>query len=176
MTRLTPLIVLLILPLATVAGQRRTLISDPTYGTVRVEIDTLGDATPIPAPPKRVYDLLLEVYRTLDVPIELANPGTREVGNPSFWKMRKLGGTPLSTFFGCGRGITGANADSYRVYISLITRVAAASGGESTIQTSVQATAMDVTASSDRIGCNSSGLLEATIRKLLLVRLAPSAP
>jgi hypothetical protein len=85
------------------------------------------------------------------------------VGNHRY----KLGKKLLSHFFDCGNMLGVATADSYEVWVRVISQILPIDGSLSTVRTQVEASARV----GDRIGeatrCSSTGLLESRIAALL---------
>jgi hypothetical protein len=105
------------------------------------------------------------VYDSLRVPIALVDTVNMRLGSGSFHPSR-IGGKRLSRYLDCGRGMTGANADIYRVTVSLVTWVSAQSGGRTQIHTAIQANAKARDVNSYPVNCSSKGILEREIAEL----------
>ncbi len=109
-----------------------------------------------------VWSALREVYEALDVPISTSDPTSGQMGNPSF-EARRLAGDRLSRFLNCGSGITGQPyADSYRVTLSLLSRVESTDSG-TVIRTLLDAEAQARGPASYPVQCQSRGTLENLI-------------
>ncbi len=123
-------------------------------------------------PMQAVWDALPGVYAELGVPEVGADPAARTVGNGSFVVSRTLGGEPLSRFVACGTTPVGRPvADEARVQMDVRT-VVTAEGGETSMRTTVQATARgNRGTSSDNLACTSTGRLEARIATTLRRKL-----
>ena len=126
----------------------------------------------VPAPPNRVFDAAKLVYEELGVPAGTNDPATGRVGNTDFWKQRRLGNEPLSSYLNCGDSFTGPVANTYRIYISLLSIVRPDGKGGSELETAFHAQAQNMEgSSSDRISCGSTGRLEERIRKTVLLKV-----
>jgi hypothetical protein len=79
----------------------------------------------------------------------------------------------MTDIVSCGVGITGPNAASFRIYMSVVTTVIADGKGGTTVSTTFTATARDLTSgtSSDRLPCGSTGVFEG----LFLERVVTNA-
>jgi len=132
---------------------------------------------PIPAPPARVFEAVKAVYAELEIPPGTYDPTTGRIGNPDFWKQRRLGGQIMSTYLSCGESFTGPAANNYRIFISLNSQVHP-DGQASQLETAFHAQAQNMEGTSaDRIPCGSTGRLEERIRKAVLLKIgAGSAP
>ena len=103
------------------------------------------------------------------------DPTTGRFGNTDFSKMRKLGTEPISRYLNCGDSIMGPAADTYRVYISLISQVHPDGKGETDFETSFVAQARNMEGTtSDRVACGTTGRLEEHIRLRLIEKLNSS--
>ena len=127
---------------------------------------------PVPAAPNRVFDAAKLVYEELGVPAGTHDPATGRIGNLDFWKQRRLGNEPLSAYLNCGDSFTGPLANTYRIYISLLSIVRPDGKGGSELETAFHAQAQNMEGSSgDRIACGSTGRLEERIRKTVLLKV-----
>lgn len=158
-----------------VAAQRtRSIIVVPGQLT-QVVTDTMGVAYEVGAPPAMVFHALALAYGDLKLATEIRDSALLEVGNPQFFRRGDFAGRQISTWLSCGEGITGPYADSYRVYMSLITNISPKENepGKSIVRTILLAGAVNVTEGSRQaMPCESSGRLEIRIHQLTMKRLA----
>ncbi len=151
-------------------AQQRVLMTEER-GMLRTEIDTTGSAATFSAPAPQVYDALKAVYKDLGVKLESVNDAMYEAGNIEFWKARTFAGKRISTFLNCGNNMTGPNADSYRVYMSLIGRVSPVGDGSSLVLV-FQANARNVMEGSrEPVACGSNGKFELRFLNLVKEKL-----
>lgn len=147
--------------------QTRTLV---TGGMGEMDVYTTENTTAshsIAAPVRTVWAALPQVYQQLEVPLSIADTVTMQMGNGGF-KPRRLGGTRLSRYLDCGRGITATpNADAYEVTLTLLTKVVEADGGKSTLQVQVTAFAKPRDVSGNPMRCASRGTLETRIAEMV---------
>jgi hypothetical protein len=128
---------------------------------------------PIPVAPDRAFAAVRAVYADLGVPFALNDPAIGRIGNTNFFKTHTFGNEPISTYLNCGNSITGSAADSYRVYISLVSVVRPDGQGASELETSFTAQAQNMEGTAgDRIACGTTGRLEERIRKSVLQKVA----
>ena len=154
-------------------------VSMPTDRTVAVDDRAVYRTTvlpsakaAVPVAPNRVFDAAKLVYEELGVPAGTHDPATGRVGNIDFWKQRRLGNEPLSSYLNCGDSFTGPLANTYRIYISLLSIVRPDGKGGSELETAFHAQAQNMEGSSgDRISCGSTGRLEERIRKTVLLKV-----
>jgi hypothetical protein len=164
---------------ACASSSSSTTLGAPTERTVAVDDQNVYRTTvppnakaPIPAPPGRVFEALKAVYEELGVPPGTSDPSTGRFGNTDFWKTRRLGDQPMSTYLSCGESFTGPAANNYRIYISLVSIVRPDGKGGSEVETAFHAQAQNMEGTSaDRIPCGSTGRLEERIRKSLLLKV-----
>jgi hypothetical protein len=157
-------------------------VSPPSQRTVAVDDRQVyrtsvsaNPKVPVPAAPSRVFEALKSVYEELGVPPGTHDPTTGRIGNTDFWKQRRFAGEPISAFLSCGETFTGAAANTYRIYMSLLSVVRPDGKGASEVETAFSAQAQNMEGtSSDRIACGSTGKLEERIRKALLLKLNPT--
>lgn len=129
--------------------------------------------TPVAATWEQLRPAIRRAYETVGIEVKHEDPRKREIGNLDFWKQRSLQNQRLSRFVSCGTGFTGPNADSFRVYFSVVTTVTPAEGGGSVLRTAVVATAADIASGSpDRVVCETTGALEALIARNVKAGLA----
>jgi len=152
-----------------VQTERDVAVSDEgvlrSYDVGRAQVSIPG------APRDSVLVALQAIYTKLGVDVTLLNPATGEIGNIKFSKVGRLGDTPLSRYVSCGVTATGVAADTYRVTMSLVSRVTAnvAETG-STVSTQLAAYAQDVGTGTGRISCSTTGALESRLNQMLLNR------
>jgi len=126
----------------------------------------------IQAAPSRVFEAVRVAYTDLGVPITTADAATGRLGNTNFTKTRTFGNEPLSTYLNCGDTIAGPAADTYRVYISLLSAVRPDGLGGSELETAITAEARNMEGTTaDRVACGTTGRLEERIQKLVQQKL-----
>jgi hypothetical protein len=150
-------------PNQTANPPERVLATTET-GIVRAHEGIASDST-ITASPDSTFAALQAAYQDLGIEIKIINPATRQLGNRRFTKMYDIGGVRLSKYVGCGSSETGPTADSYRITMSIISRVTPAPDG-SRIDTQLTATAQDPGTSKGALSCTSLGGLEQRIHGL----------
>lgn len=171
LTRLLTALIVTTSPVAAGAQVQRVTIQLPGYGAP-IFLDTLGTWRDVPGGADSVYQILRSVYADLMIPTNLTDSATRYVGATNYKKTRTLAGGPMSRLVECGSGITGPNADSYRIHLAVVSRVEIGDGGKSRIRTAVVAAGEDISGpSKDPIPCGSTGNLEARIHDLVIQRM-----
>lgn len=120
--------------------------------------------------PAAVLAAVRQAFLDYSIPITLDLPAARKMGNTDFYRSTRFMGRPMTELVSCGSGITGPNAATFRIYMSLEVTVNPDPKGGSTAGVRFQATARDVVngTSNDRLPCGSTGRIEG----LLMERIA----
>jgi len=127
----------------------------------------------VSAPIDSVWIAYRAALDTLEVPVAFSEKAAGQMGTTQTKLYRRMGKVPLSSYFRCGEGSTGPNADSYAVYFSLLAVLRAENDGQVGVHTLVAAQAVNVAgASSDAIDCTSTGRLELRVADSVKARLA----
>ncbi|MCC6242025.1 MAG: hypothetical protein IT353_04255 [Gemmatimonadaceae bacterium] len=144
--------------------------------TVRTEAPRIVSRG-IPRPPREVWLTVKQVYVDYQVPLTVDDAVAMTLGNQDFYRSQRFAGKRMPELVNCGSGMTGPNAASYRIYMSLLTNITDDGRGGSVLNTTLQASARDLVgpSASDRIPCASSGELERTLqtRVATLMGIAP---
>ena len=149
--------------------ERQILATDSRY---RQRLDTLGTLEAVSGTPDQVFDALIAVYADLHLPVTDPDKEGHRVGVRGAKCMRQIGKSQISRFLDCGSGMTGANADSYRITLTVISSIKVELPARASIATFVTAEAVDMSGSaSDRLGCSSTGQLEAELTKRVKLKL-----
>ena len=157
-----------------IAPPTERVVAVDTHGAYRTTVPPNAKAH-LPVSPSRVFDALKSVYQELGVPAAIDDPSTGRFGNTDFWKTGKLGAEPISRYLNCGDSIMGPAADTYRIYISLVSQAQPDGKGETNLETSFVAQARNMEGTtSDRVSCGTTGRLEEQIRKRLVDKLNAS--
>lgn len=140
---------------------------------VEVSLDTLVFARDTVAAPMGVtFAAVRATYAALKLPREWADSANGQLGTLRARMTYQLGGERLSVFFNCGQGLTGANADTWRLTVALITFLQPAGEGRTRLGTGLVAEAQDMSGTSvEPAMCGSTGLLEERILKDVRARL-----
>lgn len=144
----------------------------PGGGTLRVRPDGGTTTAIVGLPLEQVWRMLPAVFDSLDVPVTRVDEAARLYGNDGFRLRRRLGGVLLSRYFDCGETQIGPNADSYDVFLLLLTRLRPAPGNMTTVDVTVEARARPVAFRQNYAGCTTRGRLEPLILELL-TRVSP---
>lgn len=152
----------------------------PTYVTLpgyrnNILMDTVGTFQDLEAPRAKVVAALFATLDQLKIPLEVRDSAAGMAGNLGLVKMHSFAGSQLSRWISCGDGMSGPNADLFRVYLALMTKVRQLDAGQVRVTIALLAGAKDVTTgASDPVACGSTGALEARIVKGIRDRLRGS--
>jgi hypothetical protein len=151
------------------AGQAlpRARVTLPAFETTIV-MDTLAVPYDVAAPVTDVFRSTVTVFRNLQIPIEVQDSARRLVGHLKMRRSGSLAGAHLSQYFNCGMGMTGPNADFYRLYIALLVLLDPKGADSTKMGIALIATGQDMQGSSKGpVKCGSLGSLEAKLARLI---------
>ena len=172
MTRGVLLAAALVLHATALSGQAyRARVRLPTHSQV-IALDTLAIRTELAAPAAEVFAVTAAVLE-LELKIELKTRDSTAglVGNLELVKMRTLGRAPLSRYVSCGSGMTGLNADNYRIYLAVIAFVDPLPGNKTRLGVALTAGAQDVQGNAKQpVACGSTGALEGHVRRTVAAK------
>jgi hypothetical protein len=171
--RLPLLLLATALTAAPLAAQRtRTMVVIPGQLT-RVITDTTGTPYDVPFPAARTYAAVLATYEALKLPSEVLDSVNGRVETGVFHRRGDIGGKQISTYLSCGDGITGPYADSYRVYMIVMTTVEPRGPDRSAIRSVLLGGAVNVSEGARQpMACESTGRWEIRLHKQVLARAA----
>lgn len=106
---------------------------------------------------------LAKAYSDLGVPLTRVTPEIHVLGNEGMKRSHTLGNTRLSSLLECGIGGGGANADTYSINMSVVSKLQALSDSTTEIATFVQATAAPMSFGNAPVVCTTTGWLEGKI-------------
>ena len=140
---------------------------------MQVIVDTIGTPYRVPFPRAQVFRALLAVFKELKVPMVAGDSAAGRVSAPTFHREGDFAGRQLSTWLSCGDSMTGPNADSYRIYMYLMSTVSAEGEDASSIRSALLAGAVSVSEGSrQEMPCESTGRLEVRIHQMVLKKAA----
>lgn len=149
----------------------RARVRLPTHSQV-IALDTLAIRTELAAPAAEVFAVtaaVLELELKIDLKTRDSTAGL--VGNLELVKMRTLGRSPLSRYVSCGSGMTGLNADNYRIFLAVLAFVDPLPGNKTRLGVAVTAGAQDVQGNAKQpVACGSTGALEGHVRRTVAAR------
>lgn len=130
-----------------------------------------SDITHLTYPVDAVWRVLPGVFDSLAIPLTLVDPAQRRIGNEGYKLRTRLGKAPLSRYLDCGNTQIGPNADSYDVFMTIVTTVRPEGTAGSTINTVIDAQSKPITYNQGYSRCSSKSTLEAKIAELIVARL-----
>ena len=166
-------VVLLLSASAAEAQFARARVWPPGY-TTQLALDTMTTPIELDAPYGKVFTATIAAFDELKIPFDTRDSLRGMVGNLAIKKTGSFAGAQLSRWMNCGQGMTGPNADNFRVYLAiaaLLDRVAATN--RTTIRVAMVAGAQDMQGNSkDAVPCGSSGALELKLLDAVKKRIA----
>lgn len=139
-----------------------------------IALDTVAQFKELAAPIGPVFSAAVAALKALDIPIAIRDSARGTVGNLAWTKMRQLAGRQMSASFNCGSGMTGPNADAYRLTIAAVVMIEGLANGHSKVGVALVASAQDVQgASKDPVPCGTTGFTELRIEELMRQKLTP---
>jgi len=120
-------------------------------------------------PAASAWKATFQIYDALGIPLTYQDPERHQLGNKDFWKSGKVGPLAMADAVDCGMGMTGRKADTYRIYMALVTTIDGQADTASILHTTLIAQGQDVRGgSADRIPCASTGALESVINESIV--------
>lgn len=143
-----------------------------------IQLDTLVIAWERTAAPRgEVFAAVRSAYESLRIKPDYVDSLAGHFGVLKLRASTKLGGERLSTYFNCGRGMAGDNADQWRLSIALVTFLRPSGVSNTEFGTGLAAQAQDMSGvSKDQVTCGSTGQLETRLIKLANQKLPPKPP
>lgn len=137
-----------------------------------MSLDSASIDVTLPASAGAVFFAARQVFFELKIPIPMADSARGYLVNGRFIKLRSLAGSPLSTYLNCGSGMTGPNADAFRVTMAIAAFVDATGPRRSRLRLTVLAGAESTEGvSTSAVVCSTSGLLEERVLEIIRVKI-----
>ena len=138
-------------------------------GTTALKINPDNGATTktLDAPLDRVWLRLPTAYDSVGIPLTLMDPRRHVMGNEGFKVRQTLAKRRLSGYFECGSTQVGPNADSYEVYLTILTTLEADGAQRTKMTTTVTAQAKPMQFAQDYSRCSSKSTLETRISDIV---------
>jgi hypothetical protein len=140
-------------------------------GSMVVTTSNTADVVAVPFSPDAVFRILPSVYDSVAVSVNTIDPAKRVIGNNGFKVRTRLGKKYLSQLMDCGNSQIGPNADTYDVFLSVLTTVMADGTTGARIATVLDAQARPATYNQPYSRCTTKGALELRISELVTARL-----
>ena len=163
-------------PAAAVPPRPAMVFNDPSVATLYSEVPRAAERR-LPQTPAVVLAAARQLFATYEIPVTVDQPASGQVGNGSFYRARRFLGRSMVDLFNCGSTITGPNAATYRIYLSMVLTVKAVPAGGSTAALLLTAAAQDLAggSSTDRLPCGSTGAVEELFLTALQQQAGKSA-
>lgn len=131
-----------------------------------IALDTVASIIEVNSSMGKVFAAAADAMKQFAVPVEVRDSLAGLIGSPSFAKSRSMAGTQMSASFNCGTGITGPNADNYRINMAIMAMMEPLGLDKTRLQVAVVASATDVQGSSKNpVTCATTGTLEGKIER-----------
>jgi hypothetical protein len=114
------------------------------------------------ADPAKVWAAVKQTFADYSIPVTVENAATRQIGNPDFFRTRSFMGKNMTDLVSCGSSMTGPNAATFRIFMSLTVNTAPAGTGKTKTGVTFVASARDMSGgnSVDRLPCGSTGIVD----------------
>ncbi len=164
-------VVVMFLIASSVGAQRPAAVRLPGHPGP-MALDSGAVDVRLPASAGAVFFAARQVFFELKIPTPLADSAQGYLVNGRFIKLRSLAGSPLSTYLNCGVGMTGPNADNFRITMAIAALIDATDANTSRLRLNVLAGAESIEGvSKSAIACGSSGILEDRMLKTIRRKL-----
>ena len=133
-----------------------------------IAMDTLASEYTVNAPTGKTFTAAAQVFRTLGFNATVRDSVGGLIGNEEFSRTRTLVGSQMSTWLNCGSGMTGPNADNYRITIALMILVDPASNNTTRMRIGMVGSGANIAGiSTEPVGCATTGRLEERIAQMI---------
>jgi len=144
--------------------------SGPAYevnlpgGAVWVRLDTVSASVMAPGDRATVFRAAVQVFKALKIRTDVLDSARAEVGSLNLVESRSFAGRRMSSWLRCGESITGPNADTWRIYMAVVSGVEPVGPDSSRVRTLLTATARNMAGgSSTPVRCATTGLFEIMV-------------
>jgi len=152
-------------PKATARPTGRVRVTLPGF-SAPIALDTVANVIEVKSPIGKVWAGAADAMKQFAIPVEVRDSLAGLVGSTSFAKSRSIAGAQMSATFNCGTGITGPNADNYRVNMAVMVLLESLGPEVTKMQVAVVGSATDVQGSSKNpVICATTGSLEGKIER-----------
>ena len=123
--------------------------------------------TPIDASVEPVWSALPVVYDSLGIPLTIVDFKAHLLGNQGLKVQHTLGKVPLSKYIECGNGQVISSADTYDIFLTVVSYVRANGHGGSDLVTTMTAAAKPLIVAQEYFPCATRGELEKKIADIV---------
>ena len=136
-------------------------------------LDTLGRAVQVGVPAGRVFTAAIAAFGDLKIPVTSSDSLHGMVANLGIRQSRTLAGSQMSRWLSCGEGMTGPNADSFRIYAALAVLLDKGAADSTKVQIGFLAGSEDMQGNMKApVPCGSTGAIEEKLMGLIMARLS----
>ncbi|MEO8624264.1 MAG: hypothetical protein ABI625_24500 [bacterium] len=133
---------------------------------------TSTHSTAIDYPVGKAFHALPAAFEALAIPITDVDTVHHSISNGGLKLRRQLGNVPLSRFIDCGTTQIGENADTYDVYLTVVSQLEEnKTSGLATLNTTFEAMARPIAFSREYARCSTRGVLEKRIADAVKAQL-----
>ncbi|MEO7963923.1 MAG: hypothetical protein ABIT38_08445 [Gemmatimonadaceae bacterium] len=137
-----------------------------------LSMDSLASAFDIVASRGATFAAAAAVFDELKIPVDSRDSVGGVVGNTHLVAMHRFGGKQMSSMLSCGNGMTGPNADAWRIYITVMAMIEEKGEDKTILRVGFIAGAKDVDgASKDAVACGTLGTFESMFADRVKKRL-----
>lgn len=161
----------LFLVASSLGAQRPTAVRLPGH-PAPMSLDSGSVDVTLPASAGAAFFFARQAFFELKIPTPFADSARGYLINGRFIKLRSLAGFPLSTYMNCGAGMTGPNADAWRVTMAIAALIDATGPSTSRLRLNVLAGAESVEGvSKSAVACGTTGVLEDRILETIRLKI-----
>ena len=133
-----------------------------------IALDTLASVYTVNAAVGTTFAAAAQTFKTLGFDATVRDSVGGLIGNIEFSRTRTLVGSQMSTWLNCGSGMTGPNADNYRITIALMIMVDLAPDNSTRLRIGMVGSGANIVGNSnDPVACATTGRLEERIAQLI---------
>ena len=144
--------------------QTRTVLRVGGYAPVEIFNEPGVGARVVAAEAEVVWSVLGGVYAQLDIPVEVSNPRTMQIGNLGY-SARRVGGDRMNTFVDCGSDLSGPLANLFEITLMVTTTLTSKGENGTEVLTVVDAWGKPRAVSGNPVHCQSRGVLELRVAR-----------
>jgi hypothetical protein len=118
------------------------------------------------------FQALMAIYNHLEIPVRTMDQTRGVIGVQNHQAIRSFAGQQMVRLLDCGNSLTGPNAATYRINLTVLSHLEATPDGGSRVRTQLEATGTPAGggASTPPVTCRSTGRLEADIAQRMVQR------
>ncbi|MHB1297642.1 MAG: hypothetical protein ACYC0B_03855 [Gemmatimonadaceae bacterium] len=171
MRRVIAVVLLLLANQSLEAQQRRVRIGIIGHRGP-VAVDSLATIVTINGSTGATYRALAQVFAELKIPVDVQDSTRGLIGVTNVRRMGTFGNARISRYLNCGSGMTGLNADNWRVEVTALAFLEKADSATTTLRLAMVGGAQDVAGSSTiPVACGTTGVFESVVTERVKARL-----